>query len=378
MQPPQAKLSATTLVVAAMAFLVTMAASAAPVITEYPIPTANSNPQGIATGPDGNLWFTEFTGNKIGRITLAGGITEFPIPTPNSGPRAITAGPDGNVWFTEYTANKIGKITPSGVITEYPIPTANSSPYGIVTGPDGNLWFTESTAPFMPQQFYKIGKITTSGVVTEYSYGPRSFNCFAPTDITVGADGYLWIGGTCATLQRVSTSGTLDLAFGVNASLDSTAFGIVAGPDSNIWTTLYSSSQPLSRLNKFDQAHNDNLYTISQPAAWPYNITAGADGNLWFTEANGNQIGKITTSGVISEYAVPTSNSVPRGIASGPDGNIWFTEYAGNKIGRITTGVVVTAMEIPTLRSWGVWMLAILICAVGIGSMQRRQSARRS
>src|SRR5450432_1506095 len=106
MQPPQPKLSATTLVVAAMAFLVTMAASAAPVIMEYPIPTANSNPQGIATGPDGNLWFTEYTGNKI------------------------------------------GKITPSGVITEYPIPTANSSPYGIVTGPDGNLWFTESTAPF--------------------------------------------------------------------------------------------------------------------------------------------------------------------------------------------------------------------------------------
>ena len=26
---------------------------------------------GIAAGPDGNVWFTEFTGNRIGRIVLA-------------------------------------------------------------------------------------------------------------------------------------------------------------------------------------------------------------------------------------------------------------------------------------------------------------------
>src|SRR6266581_2989335 len=50
-------------------------------ITEFPIPTASSIPIGIAAGPDGNLWFTEGGGNKIGRITTAGAITEFPIPT---------------------------------------------------------------------------------------------------------------------------------------------------------------------------------------------------------------------------------------------------------------------------------------------------------
>ena len=33
---------------------------------EYAIPTASSAPQNIVTGPDGNLWFTELTGNKSG------------------------------------------------------------------------------------------------------------------------------------------------------------------------------------------------------------------------------------------------------------------------------------------------------------------------
>lgn len=37
-------------------------------IKEFPIPTANSQPQGIAPFPGGNLWFCESNGNKIGEI----------------------------------------------------------------------------------------------------------------------------------------------------------------------------------------------------------------------------------------------------------------------------------------------------------------------
>jgi hypothetical protein len=34
-------------------------------------------------------------------------------------PNGIAAGPDGNLWFADNGANKIGKITTAGVITEY-------------------------------------------------------------------------------------------------------------------------------------------------------------------------------------------------------------------------------------------------------------------
>ena len=80
-------------------------------ITEFPLPTPGSQPGVITAGPDGNLWFTEVDGNKIGRITPGGRISEFPLPTPGSRPGAITAGPDGNLWFTEWATNKIGRIT---------------------------------------------------------------------------------------------------------------------------------------------------------------------------------------------------------------------------------------------------------------------------
>jgi hypothetical protein len=44
-------------------------------ITEFAIPTAFSGPAGIAAGPDGALWFTDFA-DKSGRITTA------PLPPP--------------------------------------------------------------------------------------------------------------------------------------------------------------------------------------------------------------------------------------------------------------------------------------------------------
>jgi virginiamycin B lyase len=93
----------------------------------------------LTAGPDGNLWYTEYTDNKIGRLTTTGTLTEFPLPTAHSGPTGITTGPDGNLWFTEATGQKLGRITPSGVITEFALPQP-CGPQGITAGPDGNLW----------------------------------------------------------------------------------------------------------------------------------------------------------------------------------------------------------------------------------------------
>ena len=58
-----------------------------------------------------------------------------------SAPLAIVSGPDGNLWFTNYTNDSIGRITPAGVVSNF-TGAGISFPRGIVAGPDGNLWFT--------------------------------------------------------------------------------------------------------------------------------------------------------------------------------------------------------------------------------------------
>src|SRR5580693_2010665 len=75
-------------------------------------------------------------------------------------------------------------------------------------------------------------------------------------------------------------------------------------------------------------------------------ITAGPDGNVWFVEEGGS-VGKITPSGTVTQYALPsTSNTgvgpVPLGITTGQDGNLWFTEAAVGNVGRITPSGTIT------------------------------------
>ena len=143
-------------------------------ISQYPGPTT---PFGIAAGPDGNLWFTDYgvfsnppiNPSSIGCITPAGVVVEYTASaTAGSNPSGIAAGPDGNLWYTEMgnpkwsTGNRIGSITTAGVVTEYSTGlSAASEPNQIAAGPDGNLWFTETAGN-------RIGSITTTGVITEY------------------------------------------------------------------------------------------------------------------------------------------------------------------------------------------------------------------
>jgi virginiamycin B lyase len=53
----------------------------------------------------------------------------------------------------------------------------------------------------------------------------------------------------------------------------------------------------------------------------------------------GNNIGRITTGGTITEFSVPTASSQPLGITAGPDHlhYLWFVEHNTNIIGRIST-----------------------------------------
>lgn len=70
----------------------------------------------------------------------------FPIPTHNSGPMEITTGLDGNLWFTENTAGRIGRITPTGTITEFSLSLSENGSSGITAGPGGTIWFLRGEA----------------------------------------------------------------------------------------------------------------------------------------------------------------------------------------------------------------------------------------
>jgi streptogramin lyase len=83
------------------------------------------------------------------------------------------------------------------------------------------------------------------------------------------------------------------------------------------------------------------LFTVfTIPSYSPQGITAGPDGNLWFTELTG-KIARLTSDGVLAEFAIPPG-IVAGGITVGKDGDLWFTDGSG--IGRLrpTDGTITT------------------------------------
>jgi streptogramin lyase len=294
--------------------------------------TAGAAIQSITVGPDGNLWFAENSGNRIGRITLGGAITEFSIGiSASAGLVDITTGPDGNLWFTEQAGNRVGKITTAGVVTEYSAGiSAGSSPSYIVNGSDGNLWFTE-------QNGHRIGRITPAGVVTEFSAGISSGA--GPVGIAAGSDGNIWFTERPGNrIGRITTAGVIT-EFSSGISSDTDVVRIAAGPDGNLWFTGLLSG----RVGRITPTGVVTEFSAGMAVgARPYQLAAGPDGNIWFTEnSTGGKVGRVTTTGVVTEFGTGISaGAALTGIVSGPDGNIWFAERLGDRIGRITTGVV--------------------------------------
>ena len=120
---------------------------------------------------------------------------------------------------------------------------------------------------------------------------------------------------------------------------------MAVGSDGNLWFAEFAGSNigqitPSGTINEFaDPANKGGLGTNG--------IAAGPDGNLWFTTMAGDTVGKITTGGAVTEYApLQTSNAQPYIMVAGPDGNMWFTEQSADFVGKVTTGGSITEYPI--------------------------------
>jgi virginiamycin B lyase len=279
----------------------------------------------ITTGPDGALWFTDVLGgtsnpgNPIGfpgtidRLSTSGALTTFSDPS-ISLPEGITTGPDGAMWFTNNGNNSIGRITTSGLVTNYADPSVDANPTAITAGPDGNLWFTNSGSN-------SIGRMTTSGAVTIYT----SLSINGPNGITAGPDGALWYTNDGDnSIGRITTSGIATSYADPSINVPG---GITTGPDGALWFTN-GGSPPLSFRGSFSVGGSSSIGRITTSGVVtsytapsinsPGGITTGPDGALWFTNGGSSpfgfgpgglfsvggssSIGRITTSGIITSY----------------------------------------------------------------------------
>jgi virginiamycin B lyase len=298
------------------------------VTSQYPIPTASSEPMGIALGSDGLLWITEFASSKVAQLYSGGKISEDVTPKRKAGPLGIASGPGPNlnVWFTEANIHSVAQITTSGPpYTEYTLPDAAAQPTGIALGGDGNMWVTDPGTNSIwkveqrrvkPHVKFTRYKLTGNAQPFAITNGPDSALYF--TEPGTNSIGRLPLSGSPLTEYQV-TSGNVGLR------------GIVTGDDGGLWFIEQKAKQ-------IERMSTTGIFTAYYPltgSVAPDYLVQGIDGNFYFTDTGGNKIGQFFFhSHRVNLYKIPTANSQPTDMTLGTDSQVYFIETAGNKIGQ--------------------------------------------
>ncbi len=339
------------------------------VTAEYPLlSTPNAGLTGITTGPDGNIWFTEFNANQIGEFNVTThAITQYAVPTAAGEPDGITSDPtDGLVWFTEFGTNNVGSINvATHAITDSTAPGSSNLGNAAITFDSKN-----QTLYFLETQAKLIG--TLNPQTNTYGATIAGLNDTNQTDqISTDSSGNVWFTeGVSAQVGILNTSSNT-VTKQINAGFNSVPEGVTPGADGNMWYTSNGGLIPVSpsglaqtavsiptTSNGIGVVNNANFtnYTATQ-------IISDANGNLWFTQPGNYSVGEFNTTTHTSTLTFEPSH-LAGGSFSGwqpmqmaldtSDGSIWYTidqQFStGSKIGKINpaTGVLTDVASTPT------------------------------
>ena len=209
----------------------------------------------------------------------------------------------------------------------------NYNPLAVAYGPGGDLWIADNFDPDFGES--AIVRVSAAGKhLASYPTGSTYGG------IATGPDGAVRVTDSPgAHICRLGTDGTYT-CYSLKINVFHYPNGITAGPDAALWFT--ATSQPNAYVGRITTSGSVTIYNGLSQHSWPEGIATGPDGNLWFAERDGNRIGRITPSGVVAEISKGLSkNASPYSIAAGSDGALSFTEEGGG-IGRIATSGEVT------------------------------------
>ncbi len=311
----------------------------------------------IAYAPNGGVWFTEPSRNRVARLSPDGTVREFRDGIPDgvvlSG---IAVDTDGSAWATDSFRNTVEHVGTDGRVRVY---GNGLSPITIPAGPvvtaDGAAWYVQTL-----DWHERITRLAPDGTYREFA---------VPAGVSESVSGALEpIGNgvafainaspalSAAVMDERGNVSTIDLDGCVASATNVACFpngkglrlpalqerpqSVAMGPDGNMWLTDTLGS----RIGRLSRDGTIRWYSrgLVKWASGPQYITRGPDGAMWFTEIH-DRVGRIDTNGKITDFRhILPFRCFPGGIVSGRDGNLWFTIYHGNELVRITPSGAVT------------------------------------
>ena len=231
-------------------------------------------------------------------------------------PQGIASGPDGALWFTNNASSSIGRIIrPRTRSPTTPAP-GSVSRRGSRPGPTGRCG-SPTTATARSGGSPPAARSPTT---------PEASVC-VPRQIAAGSDGALWFTDFCSSIGRIIHHARGHQLHG--RQHQQPARDRVR---TRRRAVVHQLRQQLDRADHHARGHQLHRHGDQRAAGDRGRARRGAVvRQLWQ-----RSIGRITTSGTVTNYT-GTGVSSPYAIAPGPDSALWFTNDGNASIGRITT-----------------------------------------
>jgi len=252
---------------------------------------------GVLVAPDDTLWFAEQAANYLGHYDPATRHYQlYPLPwltVPDPGqpsqvqslpsaPNELALDGHGDIWFTEFNADRLGRLDPrTGHMRQYALSAQESVqtlyPYGVTIDRQGMVWFSESGT----NQLSRLDPTT------------GTLRVFATPDlhallmeVASDARGAIWVTSfTPGLLLRFTPgSGTFtSYLFPADGRESSAFYGLLVTPTGDVWVTNLAENV----LARLDIAASRLLsYPIPKPGSQPLGLVMDSSHALWFTGMN--------------------------------------------------------------------------------------------
>ena len=102
-------------------------------------------PYGIATTPNGDVYYASLAGGYVGRIDLqTGEATVLEPPTPDQGVRRVWSDSQGRIWVSEWNAGQVAVYDPSdGSWREWKLPGPGARAYAVYVDENDLVWLSD-------------------------------------------------------------------------------------------------------------------------------------------------------------------------------------------------------------------------------------------